>query len=86
MTNKKEKRITNRELLDSLNRSFSKVEEKIDKIDTKIDTKVEELKDKIQGVNKRIDDFAETKASKITYKDLEKRMGFVEGKLELKSK
>ncbi len=77
MIKKKEKRITNTELLESINRSFSKVEEKID-------TKVEELKGQIQGVDKRIDDYAETKVSKITHKELEHRVNFIEEKLEIK--
>lgn len=77
MIRKKDKEITNAELLESINRSFSKVEEKID-------TKFEELKTKIEGTNKRIDDFAENKVSKITFKELDNRVGFVEEKLEIK--
>lgn len=80
MIKKKGKKITNTELLDSINRSFSKVEEKIDTIDLK----VEEIKNKLEGVDKRIDDFAETKVSKTTYKELETRVGVVEKKLETK--
>ena len=48
-------------------------------------TDIEELKDKITGVEKRIDDFAETKVSKITFKELDSRVGFIERELEIKS-
>ena len=82
MTKKKEKRITNAELLESINRSFSKVEAKIDTVDTKVSG----LETKLEGVTKRIDDLAETKVSKVTYKELEHRVGFIEEKLELKAK
>ena len=74
MIKKKEKKITNTELLKSINRSFSKVEEKIDTIDIK----VEELKSQIEGVDKRIDDFAENKVSKINFKELDHRVSFIE--------
>ncbi|MDP1760229.1 MAG: hypothetical protein Q8L01_02140 [Candidatus Woesebacteria bacterium] len=77
MIKKKEERITNTELLESINRSFSKVEEKID-------TKVEELKSQIEGVDKRIDDFAENKVSKTIFKELNHRVSFIEEKLEIK--
>lgn len=46
--------------------------------------RVEGVKNQLEGTNKRIDDFAETKVSKITYKELENRVGFVEKKLEIK--
>ena len=94
MIKKKEKRITNIELLKSINRSFSKVEEKIDTVDIKVEglkTDIEGVKKDIEGVknqlagtNKRIDDFAETKVSKIEFKGLENRVGFMEKKLEIK--
>jgi len=42
------------------------------------------IKDKLEGTNKRIDDLAETKVSKIAHKELENRVGFVEKKLEIK--
>mgnify|MGYP001559121586 CR=1 FL=1 len=42
---------------------------------------IEELKDQIQGVNKRIDNFAETKVSKIVYKELENRVQKIEAKI-----
>lgn len=58
----KEKKITNTELLKSINRSFSKVEEKID-------TKVEELKSQIAGVNNRIDDIS---LNRVKYEDFNK--------------
>lgn len=42
---------------------------------------IEGLKDQIAGTNKRIDDFAETKVSKITYKELESRVQKIEVKI-----
>ncbi len=80
----KTKRITNTELLDSINRSFSKVEEKIDTKVEEVKKEIEGVKDQLASTNKRIDDFAETKVSKITYKELENRVGVVEKKLETK--
>ena len=49
---------------------------------TKVD--IEGLKTKVEGIDKRIDDFAETKASKITYKELANRVDFIEDRLEIK--
>ena len=61
-----------------------------DSIQSKMATK-EDLKDlekrmdtKFEGTNKRIDDFAETKVSKIQYKELEHRVGLIEKKFEIK--
>ena len=81
----KNKKITNIELLESINRSFSKVE-------AKIDTKVEELKIEIEGVknqlvgtNKRIDDFVVTRVKYEDHNKLKDREDFIEKKLEIKS-
>ncbi|OGI60020.1 hypothetical protein A2641_02485 [Candidatus Nomurabacteria bacterium RIFCSPHIGHO2_01_FULL_37_25] len=81
----KNKKITNIELLESINRSFSKVE-------AKIDTKVEELKIEIEGVknqlvgtNKRIDDFVVTRVKYEDHNKLKDRVDFIEKKLEIKS-
>jgi len=82
MIKKKEKKITNTELLESINRSFSKVEEKIDTIDVK----VEKLANHIEKIDKRIDDFAENKVSKINFKELNHRVSFIEEKLVIKNK
>lgn len=61
-------------------------EDVVDRMATKEDLKDLEtrMNGKFEGVNKRIDNFAETKVSKITYKELENRVGFVEKKLEIK--
>ena len=80
MNNKKNKKITNIELLDSINRSFSKVENKIDKIDIK----VEGLKGQMEGVNKRIDDFVVTRVKYEDHNKLKTRVDFMEKKLESK--
>jgi hypothetical protein len=47
------------------------------RMDAKMDTRVE-------GINKRIDHLAETKVSKVAYKELENRVGFIEKKIEIK--
>lgn len=95
MIKKKEKIITNTELLESINRSFSKIEKKMAtkedlknleaRLDSKIDTKVEELKGQIQGVDKRIDDFVETRVKYEDHNKLKIRVGFIERKLEIKN-
>ena len=83
----KTKKITNTELLESINRSFSKVEAKLDKVeaklDAKIDTKVEELKDKIEGVNKRIDDLSINRVKYEDHNKLKARVGFIEKKINV---
>ena len=88
MANKKDKKITNVELLESINRSFSNIEKKMatkeDIKDMATKTDIEGLKGQIQGLDKRIDDFAETKVSKIVFKEFENRVGFMEKKLEIK--
>lgn len=76
MIKKKEKKITNVELLESINRSFSKVEEKID-------TKVEELKGQIEGVNKRIDDMSITRVKYEEHNKLKSRVDLIKGKVGL---
>ena len=92
MNNKKDKKITNIELLESINRSFSSIEKKMATKDdikdmaTKTDIEglkkdIEDVKDKLTGTNKRIDDFAETKVSKIVYKGLENRVQKIEAKI-----
>ena len=73
MKKKKEKEITNTELLKSINRSFNKMEAKMATKDdvkdmaTKMD--IEGLKDQIHGINNRIDDFVVTR---VKYEDLNK--------------
>ena len=90
----KTKKMTIDKLAIMMNNSFERLEEKMatkedltdleKRMNTKIDTKVEELKGQIQGLDKRIDDFAETKATKIAYKEVDNRVGFIEKKLEIK--
>ncbi len=74
MIKKKQKIITNTELLESINRSFSKVEEKID-------TKVEELKNQISGVNNRIDDISLNRVKYEDHNSLVKRVQKIEAKM-----
>ena len=78
MNNKKDKKITNIELLESINRSFSNIEKKMA---TKDDIKDMATKTDVERLEKRIDDFAETKVSKISYKELENRVQKIEAKI-----
>ena len=71
--------------------SFSGFEErltkKIDGVESRlggVEKELEGVKNRLEGTNKRLDDLAETKASKITYKEIENRVGFIEKKLEIK--
>jgi len=57
--------------------SFSGLEERLTK-------KIDGLDNRLVGTDKRIDDYAETKVSKISFKELEGRVGVVEKKLEVK--
>ena len=88
MINKKEKKITNVGLLQSINRSFSKIEAKmatkedIKDMATKMD--VEGLKNQIEGVGKRIDDISMNRVKYEDHNKLKARMDFVEEKLETK--
>jgi hypothetical protein len=45
---------------------------------------IEGVKDQLSGTNRRIDHLAETKVSKVTYKELDSRVGVVERKLAVK--
>ncbi|MFA4975508.1 MAG: hypothetical protein WC839_00825 [Candidatus Paceibacterota bacterium] len=83
MINKKEKKITNVELLQSINRSFSKIEAKMA---TKEDLKnlEEKMSGKFEGVNKRIDDISMNRVKYEDHNKLKTRMDFVEEKLEIK--
>jgi len=85
MKKKVQKKMTINDLVIVMAGSFTGLEtrltKKIDDVENKLTKKIE---NKLEGTNKRIDDFAETKASKIAYKELENRVGFVEKKLEIK--
>ena len=82
MINKKEKKITNVELLQSINRSFSKIEAKMA---TKEDLKnlEEKMSGKFEGINKRIDDMSVNRVKYEVHNKLKTRMDFVEKKLEI---
>ena len=78
MNKKKDKKITNLELLESINRSFSKVEKKIDTVDIK----VEGLKNQLEGVNNRIDDFVTTRVEYEDHDKLKARVSLIEKNLK----
>ncbi|KKQ19039.1 MAG: hypothetical protein US45_C0061G0007 [Candidatus Nomurabacteria bacterium GW2011_GWA1_37_20] len=78
MIKRKDKTITNIELLKSINRSFSNIEKKMA---TKDDIKDMATKTDVERLEKRIDDFAETKVSKVTFKELENRVQKIEAKI-----
>ena len=82
MIKKKEKKITNVELLQSINRSFSKIEAKMA---TKEDLKnlEEKMSGKFEGINKRIDDMSVNRVKYEDHNKLKTRMDFVEKKLEI---
>ncbi|OGI73755.1 hypothetical protein A3D42_00805 [Candidatus Nomurabacteria bacterium RIFCSPHIGHO2_02_FULL_41_18] len=80
MNDKKAKKVTIADLARMIK------EDVVDRMATKEDLKGLEtrMKTGFEGVDKRIDDFAETKATKIAHKELEVRVSFVEKKLEIK--
>ncbi|KKQ25620.1 MAG: hypothetical protein US41_C0042G0005 [Parcubacteria group bacterium GW2011_GWB1_37_13] len=88
MKKKVQKKMTINDLVIVMAGSFTGLEtrltKKIDDVENKLTKKIDDVENKLEGTNKRIDDFAETKASKIAYKELENRVGFVEKKLEIK--
>lgn len=87
MINKKEKKITTSELLKSINRSFDKMEAKMvtkEEVKTIVQKEIEGVKNLIGGIEKRIDDFAENKVSRVEHKELKSRVDFIEKKLEIK--
>jgi hypothetical protein len=89
MNNKKTKKVTIADLAKMIK------EDVVDRMATKEDIKdmatktdieglkkdIEYVKDKLTSTNKRIDDFAETKVSKIVYKGLENRVQKIEAKI-----
>lgn len=92
----KKKEITNLELLQSINRSFSRVEKKmatkeeLKNLEATMATKtdIEGLKEEIKGVknqlegtNKRIDDMAVNRVKYEDHNKLKSRVDFVEKKL-----
>jgi RAB protein geranylgeranyltransferase component A len=93
MIKKKEKDVTNLELLQSINRSFSKVEEKmatkedLKNLEARMATKtdIEGLKEEIKGVknqlegtNKRIDDMSMNRVKNEDHNKLKSRVDFLE--------
>ena len=53
---------------------------KINGVETKLTQEIGGVKNQIEGLNNRIDDFAETKVSKNEHKKLETRVGVLEKK------
>jgi len=87
MSNKKGDKITIDKLAIMMNNSFEGLEKKMATKDdiNSVKEEIKNVKNQLEGTNKRIDDFAETKVSKIVYKELENRVGFIEKKLEIKN-
>lgn len=87
-SSKKNKEITNLELLQSINRSFSRVEKKmatkeeLKNLEAKMATKtdIEGLRGQIEGVNKRIDDLAVNRVKYEDHNKLKSRVDFLETK------
>lgn len=80
MINKKNKAITNTELLESINRSFSNVEKKmvtktdITAVKEELMGEIKGVKNQLEGVNKRIDDFVVTRVKYEDHNSLVKRV------------
>ena len=79
----KTKRISIDVLAIIMNNSFENLEKEIKNTATKDDLKKleENLTNRIEKTDKRIDDFAETKATKISHKELVTRVEFIEKKI-----
>jgi len=86
MVKKKEKEITKLELLESINRSFNKLEAKMaTKGDVEgIIKRLDSVENKIDGIDNRIDDFVATRVKYEDHNKLKARVGFIEEKLEIK--
>lgn len=69
-----------------ISRLESYVKEGFNSLDNKIDHIDARLSNQIEGLGRRIDDFAENKVSKITYKELENRIIVLESKILSKTK
>ena len=84
--NKGFKRVENliEKKIDGLAISTAKGFESVDKRFDEIKEDTKGVKNQLEGVSKRIDDFAENKVSKITFKELDHRVSLVEERLEIK--
>ena len=60
---------------------LKKLEERMNGKFEGVKKEIEGVKDQLVGTNKRIDDLAETKVSKIIYEGLEKRVQKIEAKI-----
>jgi tetrahydromethanopterin S-methyltransferase subunit G len=74
---------------ENVDKRFEGVDKRFESVATKddfrsLDRKIEGIKDQLEGTNRRIDHLAETRVSKVTYKELEGRVGIVETKLSVK--
>lgn len=80
MIKKKEKRITNAELLESINRSFSKVEAKMATKDDirKLENDISGIKNQLEGTNRMIDDLSENRVKYAEHNALVKRVEILE--------
>lgn len=83
--NKGFKRVENliEKKIDGLAISTAKGFESVDKRFDEVKEDTKGVKNQLEGVSKRIDDFAENKVSKITFKELDHRVSFVEKKLQI---
>jgi deoxyadenosine/deoxycytidine kinase len=65
--------------------SFNGLEERLTKkigdVESGLKKEIGGVKDQLAGTNKRIDDFVETKVSKVVYKELENRFQKIEAKM-----
>jgi hypothetical protein len=84
------KKMSIEDLALSMNKGFKRVEnlieKRIDGLAISTAKGFESVKNQLEGVSKRIDDFAENKVSKINFKELGHRVSFIEEKLAIKNK
>lgn len=68
---------------ESLDKKIDLVEENLTKDIKNAEKELAGVKNQLEGTNKRIDDYADTKTSKIEHKKLVSRVDFIEEKLEI---
>lgn len=62
-------------------KGFEGVDKRFNEVDKRFESLEAKMKTDVESINKRIDDFAETKVSKIVYKELENRVQKIESKI-----
>jgi archaellum component FlaC len=74
--------------IDSIKKEVEGVKLEVEGVKREVEVvkrEVEGVKNQLEGTNRRIDDYAETKASKVEHQKLKDQVDFIEKKLEIKS-